>query len=80
MSTAASSGTCSLTHSPTYQHLLTPTTLLPLTYPPTHVSRRPKFVFFMLAGPAVPVRTRTRGLLDMGAIAAVLQVRGNVVT
>ena len=40
------------------------------------ISRRPKFVFFMLAGPAVPVRTRTRGLLDMGAIAAVLQVGG----
>ena len=77
MTTAASSGTCSLTHSPA--HLPTPTTLLLLTYPPTHVSRRPKFVFFMLAGPAVPVRTRTRGLLDMGAIAAVLQVRGKVV-
>ena len=73
MSTAASSGTCSLTHSPA--HLPTPTTLLLLTY----ISRRPKFVFFMLAGPAVPVRTRTRGLLDMGAIAAVLQVRGKVV-
>ena len=28
----------------------------------------------MLDGPAVPMRTRTRGLLDMGAIAAVLQV------
>ena len=44
------------------------------------VSRRPKFVFFMLAGPAVPVRIRTRGLLDMGALAAVLQVRYLVIT
>ena len=43
------------------------------------VSRRPKFIFFVLAGPAVPVRTRTRGLLDMGAIAAVLQVSVMVV-
>ena len=37
------------------------------------VSRRPKFVFFYLAGPRVAVRSRTRGLLDMGAVAAVLQ-------
>ena len=44
------------------------------------VSRRPKFVFFLLCGPAVPVRIRTRGLLDMGALAAVLQVRYLVIT
>ena len=37
------------------------------------VSRRPKFVFFMLAGPATPLRTKARGLLHMGAIAAVIQ-------
>jgi len=37
------------------------------------VSRRPKHCFFMLAGPATPLKVKTRGLLHMGAIAAVLQ-------
>ena len=37
------------------------------------VSKRPKFVFFMLLGPAVNTRTRTCGLLHMGAIAEVVQ-------
>jgi len=37
------------------------------------VSRRPKHCFFMLCGPATPLRQRARGLLHMGAIAAVLQ-------
>ena len=37
------------------------------------VSRRPKHCFFMLAGEATPLRVKARGLLHMGAIAAVLQ-------
>ena len=37
------------------------------------VSKRPKFVFFMLLGPAVTTRTRTCGLLHMGAIQEVMQ-------
>jgi len=36
------------------------------------VSRRPKFVFFMLSGAAAPLKLKARGLLDMGAIAEVL--------
>jgi len=37
------------------------------------VSERPKRVFFMLAGPDTPLKQKARGLLDMGAIAEVLQ-------
>lgn len=37
------------------------------------VSRRPKHCFFMLAGPGTPLKVKSRGLLHMGAIAAVLQ-------
>ena len=37
------------------------------------VSRRPKFVFFMLAGEGTPLKVKARGLLHMGAIQEVMQ-------
>jgi len=37
------------------------------------VSRRPKFVFFMLADESTPLKVKARGLLHMGAIQEVMQ-------
>ena len=37
------------------------------------ISRRPKFIFFMLAGEGVLLKVKAKGLLHMGAIAEVMQ-------